>query len=56
MVVTQPEFDEWMAKQKPAYYAAYPDKDPANMKPAVPVTSTDSSKSTASVNPLPTKK
>ncbi len=29
-VVTQPEFDEWMAKQKPNYYTAFPDKDPAN--------------------------
>lgn len=33
-VVTQPEYDEWMAKQKPAYYTAFPDKDPANAKPA----------------------
>ena len=34
-VVTQPEFDEWMAKQKPNYYVAYPDKDPTNAtKPA----------------------
>lgn len=29
-VVTQPEFDAWMAQQKPQYYVAYPDKDPAN--------------------------
>ena len=29
-VVTQPEYDEWMAKQKPNYYAAFPDKDPSN--------------------------
>jgi cytochrome c oxidase subunit 2 len=29
-VVTQAEFDAWMAKQKPAYYAAFPDLDPAN--------------------------
>ena len=29
-VVTQPEFDEWMAKQKPNYYAVFPAKDPAN--------------------------
>lgn len=36
-VVTQAEYDEWMAKQKPAYYAAFPDKDPANVKPATPV-------------------
>jgi cytochrome c oxidase subunit 2 len=29
-VVTQSEFDEWMAKQKPYYYTAFPDKDPSN--------------------------
>ena len=39
-VVTQPEFDEWIAKQKPNYYVAYPDKDPANAnKPATDSTS-----------------
>jgi cytochrome c oxidase subunit 2 len=31
-VVTQEEFDAWMAKQKPYYYSAFPDKDPANQK------------------------
>ncbi len=35
-VVTQLEFDAWMAGQKPAYFAAFPDKDPANVKPAAP--------------------
>jgi len=30
VVVTQPEFDAWMAQQKPNYYAAFPDQDPAN--------------------------
>jgi cytochrome c oxidase subunit 2 len=44
VVVTQAEFDEWMAKNKPAYYAAYPDKDPANIKPATPAA--DSTKAT----------
>jgi cytochrome c oxidase subunit 2 len=29
-VVTQQEYDAWMAKQKPYYYAAFPDKDPAS--------------------------
>ena len=29
-VVTQNEFDEWMAKQKPYYYSAFPDKDLSN--------------------------
>jgi cytochrome c oxidase subunit II len=33
-VVTQEEFDVWMAKQKPNYYAAFPDKDPASKTPA----------------------
>ncbi len=28
-VVTQEEFDIWMAKQKPYYYTAFPDKDPS---------------------------
>lgn len=35
-VVTQEEFDVWMAKQKPNYYVANPDKDPS----AKPVTDT----------------
>ena len=30
-VVTQPEFDTWLAKQKPYYYAAFPDRDPSNI-------------------------
>jgi len=34
-VVTQAEYDAWMIKQKPNYYAAFPDKDPSNAKPAV---------------------
>jgi len=44
-VVTQTEFDEWMAKQKPAYFAAFPEKDPASQKPATPVS--DSTKTNA---------
>jgi cytochrome c oxidase subunit II len=35
-VVTQEEFDVWMAKQKPNYYAAFPDRDPASKAPATP--------------------
>jgi cytochrome c oxidase subunit II len=31
-VVTEKEYSEWMAKQKPAYYASFPDLDPANKK------------------------
>jgi cytochrome c oxidase subunit 2 len=33
-VVTQAEFDEWMAKKKPNYFAAFPDKDPSSQKTA----------------------
>lgn len=33
-VVTQEEFDAWMAKQKPKYFAVFPDKDPENAKKA----------------------
>ena len=36
-VVTQEEYDLWLAKQKPNYFAAYPDKDPANQKKVIPV-------------------
>ncbi len=36
-VVSQAEYDEWMAKQKPAYYGAFPEKDPATIKPVTPV-------------------
>lgn len=36
-VVTQLEFDEYMAKQKPAYITAFP---PAEVKPAMPVSDT----------------
>jgi cytochrome c oxidase subunit II len=39
VVVTQPEFDAWMAQQKPNYYAAFPEKDPTNnVQPATPPT------------------
>ena len=43
-VVTQEEFDVWMAQQKPNYYAAFPDKDPSNKKPQL---AADSTKTTA---------
>lgn len=36
-VVTQAEYDAWLAKQKPNYYRAFPDKDPSNQQPATPV-------------------
>ena len=32
IVETQEEFDAWMASQKPQYYVAFPDKDPARPK------------------------
>ncbi|MBN9296431.1 MAG: cytochrome c oxidase subunit II [Filimonas sp.] len=46
-VVTQEEYDLWMAKQKPNYYAAFPDKDPANQKPVTPAAGADSTKTLA---------
>lgn len=41
VVVTQAEYDVWLAKQKPNYYVAFPDKDPS-AKPAPAGQSTDS--------------
>lgn len=32
-VVTQAEYDEWVAKQKPYYFSAFPDKEPSTVKP-----------------------
>jgi cytochrome c oxidase subunit 2 len=32
IVESQEEFDFWMAKQKPKFYLAHPDKDPKRMK------------------------
>ncbi|WP_153797613.1 cytochrome c oxidase subunit II [Foetidibacter luteolus] len=40
-VVTQLEYDAWFAKQKPNYFAAFPDKDPANAQPAAPAAGAD---------------
>ena len=51
-VVTQPEFDEWMAKQKPNYYTAFPDKDPSNKPKPVG----DSTKNAAPVSVVLNKK
>jgi cytochrome c oxidase subunit 2 len=48
-VVTQEEFDLELAKIKPNYYAAFPDRDPSNKKPA-PTNAPDSPK-TASIVP-----
>jgi cytochrome c oxidase subunit II len=39
-VVTQDEYDAWIAKQKPYYYSAFPDADPSNKK----LPTTDSTK------------
>lgn len=33
-VVTQAAFDEWVRMQKPAYYTAFPDKDPSKQQSA----------------------
>lgn len=45
-VVTQAEYDAWMAKQQPNYFAAFPDKNPA--APATPpAATTDTTKTTA---------
>ena len=44
-VVTQEEYDVWLAQQKPNYYAAFPDKDPSNQKKPM---AADSTKTTAS--------
>jgi len=42
-VVDQEEYDLWLAKQKPQYYTAFPDKDPA-AKTAVVADSTATAK------------
>ncbi|MEP7318505.1 MAG: cytochrome c oxidase subunit II [Panacibacter sp.] len=52
-VVTQAEYDEYIAKQKPAYYTAFPDSDPANLKqplPASDTTKATTAKSTEGLN------
>ncbi len=46
-VVTQQEFDVWMATQKPLYLTTFPDKDPANKK--APPAADSSTKATAQV-------
>ena len=45
-VVTQEEYDLWMAKQKAQYLVAFPEKDPSNVAPAT-ATTTDSTATTA---------
>jgi cytochrome c oxidase subunit 2 len=53
-VVTRPEYDAWMAKQKPYYYSAFPSRDPSatpmntpsKLDSAAPI-----SPKTASINP-----
>jgi cytochrome c oxidase subunit II len=46
-VITQEEFDAEMAKTKPNYYAAFPDKDPANKAPKVEETKEGETTATA---------
>jgi cytochrome c oxidase subunit 2 len=45
-VVTQDEYDVWMATQKPSYFAAFPEKDPSAKpaSPTVPAPGADSAK------------
>ncbi len=55
-VVTQEEFDAEMAKTKPNYYAAFPEKDPAAAKPAAPADSTAATAPAATVAVVPMMK
>ena len=50
-VVTQAEYDLWMAQQKPNYYAAYPDMDPAKQIPAAAATVDSTKTANNSVQP-----
>lgn len=54
-VVSQEEFDVWMAQQKPNYYAAFPDKDPSNKKPQLQADSTKTTAAVSSVKAVKTK-
>jgi cytochrome c oxidase subunit 2 len=45
-VVTQEEYDMWMAKQKAQYLVAFPEKDPSNV-PAATVGAEKAKDSTA---------
>ena len=46
-VVTQEEYDLWMAKQKAQYLVAFPEKDPSNIPAASSAKTTDSTAKTA---------
>jgi len=46
-VVTQEEYDMWMAKQKAQYLVAFPEKDPSNVPAAATAKTTDSTAKTA---------
>jgi cytochrome c oxidase subunit 2 len=46
-VVEQEEYDLWLAKQKPQYYSAFPDKDPEAAKAAAEAAKTATADSTA---------
>lgn len=54
-VVTQEEFDMELAKVKPNYYAAFPDKDPANQKPAAAAADSAKPATAAVIAPAKTK-
>lgn len=49
-VVSQAEFDLWMAQQKPNYYVAFPDKDPSSKQAAIA-----DSAATAKLGAIPVK-
>lgn len=48
-VVTKEEFDAWMAKQKPYYYSAFPEKDPS-AAPTIAPASTDTTMNPATAS------
>lgn len=51
-VVTQEEYDAEMAKTKPNYYAAFPDKDPSSKPAAAPADSVSAAVPTVAVVPM----
>ncbi len=53
-VVEQKQYDEWLAKQKPKYYAVFPDKDPATKQ--VPAKDTAATAGVSTALPAMAKK
>ncbi len=54
-VVSQAEFDVEMAKLKPTYFVAFPDKDPSNAKPATVAADSTKAATAAVVAPVKAK-